>query len=210
MNKNEKYPLIKARTHHYCSKCHMEIKVGQSYYKIPYDTCTSCYEEVIQEKAYGQYRLRQFRSNGPNDLVRDLNVIQTEIKDGLHRQPFESVGPEVKLTLFTFIFRDHSTEEDGEEYVLASDEHQALSVLNDFYKDDEFSLKPGEVPIKKADYRHPLHFRYEGIIPVNDYIELFHYPHFVGSTSPNIGISTKILVGRSESKRTADRIVKFR
>ncbi|MGV2886174.1 hypothetical protein [Paenibacillus taichungensis] len=209
-NQNIKYPPIKARTVRYCTKCRSKVMAGQIYYKMPYDTCSSCFGEVEQEQAYERYRLLQLRPNGGHELVRARNIILTEIKEGLHRQPFEIAVQEGELTLFTFIFRDHPTEEDGEEYVLATDEHQALSVLNDFYKDDEFILKPGEVAVKKADYRHPLHFQYEGIISVKDYIEHYPYPHLVGSTSPNMGLSTKILVGHNKTKRNTNRIDSLR
>lgn len=200
----EIYPPIKAKTVHYCMKCRSKIMVGQTYHKTPYDTCTSCIEEVKQEKAYERYRLLQLRPNGAREISRAAQMIQAEINEGLHHKPFENLAPVGELILFTFIFRDHPTEEDGEEYLLAENKQQALSILNDFYIEDGFSLKPDEVPVKKADYRHPLHFRYEGIIAVNDYIEQFSYPHFVGSTSPNMGLSSKILVAHGEGKRYVD------
>lgn len=93
------------------------------------------------------------------------------------------------LNLYRFIFNNHRTEGDGEEYVIAESPKYALDILNKFYENDDFFVREGEVPVEQVDKRISLHFRFKESIRVSQYIKVHPYEHFVGSTSPNMGVA---------------------
>lgn len=97
------------------------------------------------------------------------------------------------LNLYRFIFKEHRTEEDGEEYVAAESLKYALDILNKFYEKDEFFVREGEVPVEQVDKRTSLKFKYGESIRVSQYLKDNPSEHFVGSTSPNMGVMEYML-----------------
>lgn len=104
-----------------------------------------------------------------------------------------------KLKMFEFVFRNHETEEDGEEYVVSDTVECAIDVLNRTYEKDELVVSEYDFnEINIMDNRKSIQFEcLEKPIKVSKYIEENNQEHFVGSSNPNFGVWELMI----ESKR---------